>query len=78
MTVNCNEEATIKARVGDVIECVTDVLNIWGVNSIAPMRKAKAWTAFHQMNKIWNSDRILKIRLFQAIVEAILLYGSET
>ena len=44
------------------------------------VRKAKAWAACHQMKKIWSSNmrRDLKIRLFQATVESILLYGSET
>ena len=44
------------------------------------VRKAKAWAACHQMKKIWKSSmrRDLKIRLFLATVESILLYGSET
>jgi len=44
------------------------------------VRKAKAWAACHKMRAIWRSDlrRDLKISLFQATVESILLYGSET
>ena len=44
------------------------------------VRKPKAWAACHQMKKIWSSKmrRQLKIRLFRATVESILLYGSET
>ena len=44
------------------------------------VRKAKGWAACHKMKKIWKSDlrRDLKVRLFQATVESILLYGSET
>jgi len=44
------------------------------------VRKAKAWAACHKMKKVWKSDlrKDLKIRLFQATVESILLYGSET
>lgn len=44
------------------------------------VKKAKAWAACHKMKKIWKSNlhRNLKIRLFQATVESILLYGSET
>ena len=43
------------------------------------VRKAKAWAACHKMKKIWKSNlrRDLKIRLFQATVESVLLYGSE-
>ena len=44
------------------------------------VRKAKAWAACHQLKNIWKSDmrRELKVRLFQATVESVLLYGSET
>ena len=44
------------------------------------VRKAKAWAACHKQKKMWKSDlrRGLKIRLFVATVESILLYGSET
>ena len=44
------------------------------------VRKAKAWAACHKMKNIWKSNlrRDLKIRLFQATVESILLYGAET
>ena len=46
-----------------------------------PVRKAKAWGACHQnMKLVWKSAmrRELKVRLFLATVESILLYGSET
>ena len=83
MKANCNEEATIRARVGDVIECVSDFKYLGCYLQSThdfKVRKAKAWAACHLMKKIWNSDmkRVLKIRLFQATVESILLYGSET
>ena len=44
------------------------------------VRKAKAWGACHKLKTIWKSGmrRDLKIRLFVATVESILLYGSET
>ena len=47
---------------------------------ISWVRKAKAWAAGHNLKKIWNSNlrRSLKVRLFTATVESILLYGSET
>ena len=43
-------------------------------------RKAKAWVACHKLKKIWNSNLKdeLKIRLFVACVESVLLYGCET
>ena len=44
------------------------------------VRKAKAWTACHKLKRIWNSkiSKKIKIRLFTATVESVLLYGSET
>ena len=44
------------------------------------IRKALAWQACHKLKKLWNSKlkRKLKIRTFQATIESILLYGSET
>ncbi|MCP4494507.1 MAG: reverse transcriptase family protein, partial [Gammaproteobacteria bacterium] len=69
---------------GDGIELVDDFvyLGAWiaSTEHDFKVRKAKAWAACHKMKKIWKSDlrRDLKIRLFQATVESILLYGSET
>ena len=42
--------------------------------------KAKAWAACHKLQKVWTSDfdRNIKIRLFIAMVELVLLYGTET
>ena len=44
------------------------------------VRKALAWTACHKLKQIWSSslNRNIKIRLFLATVESVLLYGSET
>ena len=43
-------------------------------------RKAQAWRALNEMNKIWSSTMSadLKRRFFTATVESILLYGCET
>ena len=43
------------------------------------MRKAQAWRALNDMNKIWSSNmsQELKRRFFTATVESILLYGCE-
>ena len=39
-----------------------------------------AWSACNKLDKIWGSNisRVIKIRLFVATVESVLLYGSET
>ena len=43
------------------------------------VRKAQAWRALNDMNKIWSSNmsQELKRRFFTATVESILLYGCE-
>ena len=43
-------------------------------------RKGQAWKACNKLTKIWKSSlsRAFKIRLFQAVVESVLMYGSET
>jgi hypothetical protein len=44
------------------------------------VRKGMAWSASNDMHKIWISDLNveLKVCIFRATVESILLYGSET
>ena len=44
------------------------------------VRKVKAWAACHMLKRIWTSNikKSIKIRLFTATVESVLLYGSET
>ena len=39
-----------------------------------------AWAACNKLDKIWRSDldRIVKIKIFRAAIELILLYGCET
>ena len=43
-------------------------------------RKALAWRSLNKLDKIWKSnlDEYLKILLFRATTETILLYGSQT
>ena len=42
-------------------------------------RKGKAWAACNAMIKIWSSNLdVFKIKNFKAVVEPILVYGSET
>ena len=44
------------------------------------VRKAMAWKACNKLTKIWKStlSRNLKIKLFHATVESVLLYGCGT
>ena len=44
------------------------------------VRKAMVWKVCNKLTKIWKStlSRNLKIKLFHATVESVLLYGCET
>ena len=86
MTLNMTEEASsLDNCSGNQLEKVTDFvynLGAWIATTERDLRvrEAKAWAACHKLKKMWKSDlrRGLKIRLFVATVESILLYGSET
>ena len=47
---------------------------------ISLSKKVLAWVACHELVKIWHSklSQKIKIRLFVATVESVLLYGSES
>ena len=88
LTVNLvgEEPHTITFKDGHALEEVEDFvyLGTWISTTTTEhdfrVRKTKAWAACHKMNAIWKSNlrQDLKIRLFQATVESILLYGTET
>ena len=40
-------------------------------------RLQKAKSSFHQLNKIWRSSNIVKIRLYQNNILSVLLYGAD-
>jgi len=49
-------------------------------SKVISIHKAQAWTAINKLSKIWKAPQLsreLKIRVFRATVEAILLYGSQ-
>ena len=78
------EESGLVDSTGNQLEKVNDFvyLGAWIATTERDLRvrKAKAWAACHKLRKIWKSGlrRRMKIRLFVATVESILLYGSET
>ena len=84
MTFNQEEDKIIVARDGREIKVVFDFkyLGCYVDNSAQDIkvRKALAWSACHKMQKIWKSSlpKKIKIRLFTATVESILLYGCST
>ena len=84
MTSNVTGPKTSTSKSGKDLKEVADFVypGAWvgSTDHEFKVRKAKAWSACHKMKKIWKSKlrRNLKIRLFQATVESILLYGSDT
>ena len=56
-------------------------MGAWMASSLKDfeVRKAIAWKACHKLNQIWKStmNRKLKIPIFRATIETILLYGMD-
>ena len=81
---NIDNDQQILSTSGQAIDRVEDFIYLgsWirSTEKDIKVRKAKAWAACHKLKKVWKSDlrKALKIRLFTATVESVLLYGSET
>ena len=75
---------SVKAKDGRTIKEVDNFkyLGAWMASSEKDInvRKALAWQACHKLTKIWKSSlqKSIKIKLFIATVESVLLYGCET
>ena len=84
MIFDQNAATNLVASGGEEIKVVDDFKYLGSyVNSSSndiKIRKALAWSACHKMTKFWRSSlsRSLKIRLFIATVESVLLYGCST
>ena len=84
MVANIDNPDPVYAISGDSIDHVENFLYLgsWlkDTESDIKVRKAKAWAACHKLKSIWSSNlrKSIKIRLFTATVESVLLYGSET
>ena len=84
MPHNHDTPVVIKTRAGNTIKEVDNFkyLGAWAKSSEKDfhVRKALAWSACHDLRKIWNSplSRKMKVSLFCATVEYVLTYGSET
>ena len=83
------ENEKLKNEVGEVIlQALTEsgyqdflYLESWcDKERVIRTRKAPTWKSLNKMDKIWKSkiDESLKIMLFRATTETILLYGSQT
>ena len=77
-------DAVIKTLSGSTVKRVDNFkyLGSWMESSEKDfeVRKALAWSACHKMKNIWKSklSRKIKIRIFKATVESVLLYGCQT
>ena len=85
MTLNMEDRSSdLQSRSGEAIEKVNDFIYLgsWieSTDREIRVRKGKAWGALHRLKDIWKSklSKSLKIRLFIAACESVLLYGSET
>ena len=83
-TFNQGGSVVIHAKNGETLKEVNNFkyLGAWTQSSASDItvRKALAWNACHKLRKVWVStlNRKMKVRLFIATVESVLLYGSET
>jgi len=77
-------DTCLKSITGELIAIVENFKYLGGQMEDCPkdinVRKALAWVACNKLNRVWKSKlkRIMKVRLFRATVEYVLLYGSET
>ena len=84
MTFNQPHEVQIKTQDGSYLKEVQDFkyLGAWmrSTETDIKIRKAMAWKACNKLDNIWRSKltKKVKVKLFQATVESVLLYGSET
>ena len=84
MAFNHIEEVIVKTLSGSIVKVVPNFkyLGSWMESSEKDfeIRKALGWSACHKMKQIWKSklSRKMKIRIFKATVESILLYGCQT
>ena len=84
MSFNQQTVTKIQTQEPSLLEEVQDFkyLGAWvkSTEQDVKSRKAMTWKACNNLSKIWKSNlsKNIKIKLFQATVESVLLYGSET
>ena len=84
MPIDIRNDIQIKTLSDNILKCVDDYKylrsHILNSEKDFNIRKGMAWNACNKMDKLWKSflNRQIKIRLFQATIEPILLYGSES
>ena len=81
--LNHDTPVEIKVKSGKTLKIVENFkyLGAWteSTEKYFAVRKALAWSACHKLRKVWSSKlpRKIKVRLFVATVESVLLYGAE-
>ena len=84
MVYNIPTPSPLKTIGGKAIKIVENFryLGSWmmSLEQDIKVRKALAWDACRKLNRLWSSPlkRYIKVRLFLATVESVLLYGSNT
>ena len=83
LTCNVESQPPLRSRQGQILEEVSDFKYLDSrVNSSEKdikVRNSLAWQALNDTSSIWSSSlfRDLKIRLFQATIDSVLLYGCK-
>ena len=78
------DDLVIKTVSGHILKRVEDYKYLGSFTSSSEKdfntRKGMAWSACNDLHKVWTSklSHRIKIRVFRACIEPILLYGSET
>ena len=84
MSFNQDMLLSIKTICGHIIKEVENFKYLGGrmksTEDDIKVRKALAWSACHKLSKVWTSSlkRPIKVRLFIATVESVLLYNCNT
>ena len=83
MHLNPSTDINLVASDDSEIECVNDFKYLGGYTDTAhdmDVRIAQSWSALHSLQKVWKSPikKETKTKVFQACIETILLYGSDS
>jgi hypothetical protein len=79
-----NADLLVKTLSGSSLKMVEDYVYLGSFISSSEKdfntRKGMAWSACNDMHQIWTSQlpKSIKLEIFRATVEPILLYGSDT
>ena len=83
MHLNPSTDKHLVASDGSDIELVTDFKYLGGYTDTSHdmnVRIAQSWSALHSLQKVWKApiQKDTKTKVFQACIETILLYGSDS